>query len=89
MHTCLVYPLSITNTGQCSLPFRRNHPDGQIYTPPYLLSANGSPSARPGIVAATKTALPGANISVTTNITCTAFSMIRVRSVHPVAPTNP
>ena len=61
------------------LAHRQNHPDGQIYTPPYLLNADGSLAVRPGITAAPLTALPGSNIAVTTNTTCTAFSMIRVR----------
>ncbi len=58
---------------------RQNHPDGQIFTPPYLLNADGSPAARPVVIAAPTTAHPGATIAVTTNVICTAFSIIRVR----------
>ena len=64
-------------------PRRQNHPDGRIYTPPYLLNGDGTPAARPGITTAPATALPGDNIAVTTNTTCTAFSMIRVRPHTP------
>lgn len=63
--------------GNCAV----NHPDGQIFTPPYLLNADGSQRARPTITSAPATATPGASISVTTGQSVTRFSLIRTSSV--------
>ena len=59
---------------------RQNHPDGQIYTPPYLLNPDGSPAARPNITSAPPSTAPGAMIYAATDRNVTAFSLIRVRS---------
>ena len=58
-----------------------NHPDGQIFTPPYLLNADGSARPRPTITSAPATAAPGATISVTTGQAVSQFSLVRTSSV--------
>ncbi|MGN7253085.1 galactose oxidase-like domain-containing protein [Arthrobacter sp. SAFR-014] len=57
-----------------------NHLDGEIFTPPYLLNADGSPRARPKIVTAPTTATTGSTISVTTAAPVTEFSLMRMGS---------
>jgi galactose oxidase len=54
-----------------------NHPDGQIFSPPYLFNANGSLRTRPVIRSAPTTAATGQTISVTTGGPVTSFSMVR------------
>ncbi|KAI9172750.1 Galactose oxidase [Paramyrothecium foliicola] len=62
--------------GRC----RENHPDAQIWTPPYLLKADGSAAVRPTIVSVSAaTARRGATITITTNVAAT-FSLIRYAS---------
>ncbi|MFD3444213.1 discoidin domain-containing protein [Microbacteriaceae bacterium 4G12] len=58
-----------------------NHPNGEIFTPPYLLNADGSAKARPGITAAPTTAALGARIAVTTSAPATRFALVRMSSV--------
>jgi hypothetical protein len=67
--------------GTCST----NHPDGQIWTPPYLLNANGTLRPRPSITSAPTTAATGATITVTTAQPVASFSMVRYgESTHSV-----
>lgn len=54
-----------------------NHPDGQIFSPPYLFNADGTLRTRPVIEAAPATAAPGQTISVTTGSPVSSFSMVR------------
>jgi len=62
-----------------------NHPDGQIFTPPYLLNSNGSLRTRPVITSAPSAAATGQTISVTTNGPVSSFSMVRYgESTHSV-----
>ena len=62
-----------------------NHPDGQIFTPPYLLNSNGTLRTRPVIKSAPSAATTGQTISVTTNGPVWSFSMIRYgESTHSV-----
>ena len=58
-----------------------NHPNGEIFTPPYLLNADGSAKARPGITAAPTTAALGARIAVTTSAPASRFALVRMSSV--------
>ena len=58
-----------------------NHPDGQIFTPPYLLNADGTARPRPSITAAPTTAALGSAISVTTSGPTPTFSLVRTSSV--------
>jgi galactose oxidase len=54
-----------------------NHTDGRIFTPPYLLNANGTLRARPTISNAPATAVPGAAITVTTSSATPSFALVR------------
>ena len=54
-----------------------NHPDGQIFRPPYLFNADGSPATRPTIASAPTSAQTGQTISVTTGGPVASFAMIR------------
>jgi galactose oxidase len=58
-----------------------NHPDGQIFTPPYLLNNDGTAKARPTIASAPATAAAGSSISVTTGAPVTRFSLMRMSTV--------
>jgi hypothetical protein len=67
--------------GTCST----NHPDGQIFTPPYLLNADGTLRTRPIIASAPTTANTGQTITVTTGGPVSSFSMVRYgESTHSV-----
>ncbi|MFE2308994.1 discoidin domain-containing protein [Streptomyces sp. NPDC059411] len=55
-----------------------NHPDGAVFTPPYLLNADGSPKARPVITAGvpSRTA-PGTSLTVNTQGPVASFVLMR------------
>jgi galactose oxidase len=57
-----------------------NHFDSEVFTPPYLLNADGTPASRPRITAAPTTAANGAAITVATNRPVTGFSIVRMGS---------
>ena len=62
-----------------------NHPDGQIYYPPYLFNADGSLATRPTITSAPSSAVTGQTISVTTGGPVQSFVMMRYdESTHAV-----
>lgn len=66
--------------GLCGKGCKENHPDAQIWTPPYLLKSDGSAAVRPRIVSvSTATLKPGATIQITTDSAAT-FSLIRYGS---------
>ena len=54
-----------------------NHPDGQIFYPPYLFNPDGSRRARPTISSAPSSAVTGQTISVTTGGPVQSFVMMR------------
>ena len=54
-----------------------NHLDGEVFTPPYLLNADGTARTRPAITAAPTAAAPGTTVAVTTDRAVTAFSLVR------------
>jgi galactose oxidase len=60
-----------------------DHPDGQIFSPPYLFNSDGSTATRPVISGVSATRLrAGATITVTMgNTAATRFSLIRMGSV--------
>ena len=64
--------------GLCGAGCDTNHFDGQVFTPPYLLDADGSPAARPVITTAPATAANGAKITVKTDSAATSFAIIRM-----------
>ena len=57
---------------------KTNHTDGQIYTPAYLLNANGSLRTRPTITATPTVITRGSSISVTTSGNTPNFALIRM-----------
>ncbi len=63
--------------GDCST----NHPDGQIFSPPYLFNANGSARRRPVIKTAPAKATTGSTITVGTNSATPRFALIRMAAV--------
>jgi galactose oxidase len=58
-----------------------NHPDGQIYSPPYLFNRDGTARTRPVITSAPASAVTGSTITVTTNSATPAFALIRMSAV--------
>lgn len=58
-----------------------NHPDGQIFSPPYLFNANGTARRRPVIKTAPAKATTGATITVTTNSATPRFALVRMSAV--------
>ncbi|KFA74394.1 hypothetical protein S40288_03973 [Stachybotrys chartarum IBT 40288] len=66
--------------GLCGTGCQQNHPDAQIWTPPYLLNSDGSAATRPRIVSVSgETFQPGATLQVTTDVAST-FALIRYGS---------
>jgi galactose oxidase len=55
-----------------------NHPDGQIYSPPYLFDSDGTLRTRPVITSAPASAVTGSAITVTTDSATPTFSLIRM-----------
>lgn len=58
-----------------------NHADAEIFTPPYLLNADGSNAARPTITQAPTNVGYGARITVNTNAAISSFALVRLSSV--------
>lgn len=55
-----------------------NHADGAVFTPPYLLNADGSPKPRPAITAGVPSrAAPGASLTVSTQAPVASFVLMR------------
>lgn len=66
--------------GLCGEGCAANHPDVQIYTPHYLLNADGSPAVRPSILQAPSKLRYGQTASVQTDGPVTAFALVRMSS---------
>jgi galactose oxidase len=64
--------------GLCGSGCSTNHPDGQIYSPPYLFNSGGTLRTRPVITSAPAKAVSGSAITVTTNSATPTFSLIRM-----------
>jgi galactose oxidase len=58
-----------------------NHPNGQIFTPPYLLNPDGSSKARPSITSVPTAATLGSTITVTTDAPAPRFALVRTTAV--------
>lgn len=67
--------------GLCGATCDTNHPDVEIFTPPYLLNAEGAPLARPVISNAPTTAAAGAQVQVKTKRAVDRFALVRMSSV--------
>ena len=84
--------------GLCGSGCTTNHPDGQIYSPPYLFNPDGTPRIRPAIDTAPTSTTTGSAITVITNSATPAFALIRMSAVThgvnndqrriPLAPTT-
>ncbi len=62
--------------GSCT----ENHPDAEIYSPPYLFKSNGQLASRPTITSAPARARQSTNIVVNTNRAISSFSIVRYNS---------
>jgi galactose oxidase len=62
--------------GSCST----NHPNVQIFSPPYLFNANGSLATRPVLNSAPTSASAGTRITVGTNSAISSFALVRLAS---------
>ncbi|MGE5287069.1 MAG: discoidin domain-containing protein [Micromonosporaceae bacterium] len=58
-----------------------NHLNGQIFTPPYLLNADGTARTRPVINSAPAQTTTGSTITVTTNSATPTFALVRMSAV--------
>ncbi len=67
--------------GLCGDTCTTNHPDGQIFSPPYLFNANGTAARRPVIKTAPVRAATGSTIRVTTKSATPRFALIRLSAV--------
>ena len=67
--------------GLCGDGCTANHPDGQIFSPPYLFNANGTLRLRPVIRSAPARATTGRTITVRTNSETPDFALIRMSAV--------
>jgi len=63
--------------GLCGATCGANHPDGQIFSPPYLFNSNGTRATRPTITSAPASATDGQTITVTTGQPVSSFSLVR------------
>ncbi len=67
--------------GLCGGGCTTNHPDGQIYSPPYLFNPDGTARTRPIITNAPTATVTGSTITVTTNSATPTFALIRMSAV--------
>lgn len=67
--------------GLCGPSCTVNHTDAEIFTPPYLLNANGTLAPRPTIISAPSSATFGSTITVTTDTAVTRFALVRMSAV--------
>ena len=67
--------------GLCGDGCTANHPDGQIFSPPYLFNTNGTLRPRPVIRTAPAKATTGTTITVTTKSATPRFALIRMAAV--------
>jgi galactose oxidase len=67
--------------GLCGNGCTANHPDAQIFSPPYLFNPNGTPRRRPVIRRAPARATTGQAITVATNSNTPRFALIRMSAV--------
>ncbi len=63
--------------GKCAT----NHPDGQVFVPPYLLNPDGSRKPRPAITSAPATAAHGSTITIGTDRAVKSFALMRIGAV--------
>lgn len=66
--------------GTCDPYDGENHPDAEIYSPPYLFDAGGNLASRPSITSMPSEADWGTSVSVSTDVSVSSFSLIRFSS---------
>ncbi|KAI8933392.1 hypothetical protein NX059_010007 [Plenodomus lindquistii] len=76
----------IANTGASSVNCNKlvDHADGQVFTPPYLFNANGTPATRPVISSLSATTVKvGGKLTINMGASATGlkFSLVRIGSV--------
>jgi galactose oxidase len=70
--------------GQCGA-CATNHPDAEIFSPPYLFNSDGTPATRPAITSAPSAGTLGQTIEVTTSVAVENFAIMRLSaSTHAV-----
>ncbi|GIE93491.1 hypothetical protein Ari01nite_09560 [Paractinoplanes rishiriensis] len=67
--------------GLCGAGCSTNHFDGEIWTPPYLLTATGAAAPRPVLTEAPTEAANGDTVTVRTDREVTGFAMVRMGTV--------
>jgi galactose oxidase len=67
--------------GLCAAGCTTNHPDGQIYSPPYLFNVSGTLRKRPVIRTAPAKAKTGTTITIKTSSATPSFALIRMAAV--------
>ncbi|MEM7126592.1 MAG: putative Ig domain-containing protein, partial [Chloroflexota bacterium] len=65
-----------------------DHQDGQVFSPPYLFDANGTPATRPAITNAPTTASVGEQISVQATAGLQGFNLIKLSSTTHAVDTD-
>ncbi|HET9643436.1 MAG TPA: RICIN domain-containing protein [Burkholderiaceae bacterium] len=63
--------------GSCTV----NHPDIQVWSPPYLFNPDGTPATRPVLTTAPAQATAGSTMTVATDSPVSSFSLVRMSSV--------
>lgn len=58
-----------------------NHPNVQVWSPPYLFNADGTAATRPTLTSAPTTASAGTSVTVTTRSAVSGFTLMRLSSV--------
>jgi len=58
-----------------------NHPDGQVYSPPYLFDEAGELAARPSIESGESVAIPGQSISIQGSDDIVEFNLVRLVAI--------
>lgn len=66
--------------GLCGSSCHTNHPNAQIFSPPYLFNSDGSLRSRPAIISAPRSAVAGQILAVTTSVHVASFVLIRYES---------
>lgn len=66
--------------GLCGAGCAANHPDVQVYTPHYLLNADGTPATRPVIQNAPARWAYGQTVEITTDTPVTSLALVRASS---------
>jgi galactose oxidase len=64
----------------CTASCANEHPNYEIFTPPYLLDGSGGPRPRPAWVTAPTSGTAGGTLAVTTDRPVTGFSLVRMGS---------